>query len=447
MLAFVICYFFYCFSFKFTTALVEQLHIAQGSKPDSMKISWVTKSNIQNLLSTEVKYGTSPDDLTMYATGYSTSYNFTYPDSGIYESGFIHHVTIQDLEPLQTYYYKCGDFSLFDVSARNTFKTLPLVGEQNGSLIFGVIGDLGQTKDSAVTVKHVMNNQAIQMILHPGDLSYADCQQSLWDSYGRMIEPLASRLPWMVGPGNHEIELTEGGSLYLAFEERYKMPAVKPAEYGEITISAKKKDDGTPYCCSSVFQSEYNYGNSFYSFESGLAHIIYLNPYSTTDENSGQYKWLVQDLSEVSQRREKTPWIIVVMHCPWYSSNKAHYEEEQTVLMRNSMEKLLHKNRVNLVINGHVHAYERTFPVYKNEVNDDHGIVYITIGDGGNLEGHADEYYKQPVWSAFRNGTQYGHGEIEIFNKTTMEWRWFRNIDGEIVYKDEVILDNSWYKK
>ena len=39
-----------------------------------------------------------------------------------------------------------------------------------------------------------------------GDLSYSDCVGRLWDSYGEMIEPLSSQIPWMVSPGNHEIE-------------------------------------------------------------------------------------------------------------------------------------------------------------------------------------------------------------------------------------------------
>lgn len=39
-----------------------------------------------------------------------------------------------------------------------------------------------------------------------GDLSYGDCVGRLWDSYGDMIAPVSSQLPWMVSPGNHEIE-------------------------------------------------------------------------------------------------------------------------------------------------------------------------------------------------------------------------------------------------
>jgi acid phosphatase type 7 len=44
------------------------------------------------------------------------------------------------------------------------------------------------------------------MLLLPGDLSYADTEQPLWDSFGRFVEPYASKRPWMVTQGNHEVE-------------------------------------------------------------------------------------------------------------------------------------------------------------------------------------------------------------------------------------------------
>lgn len=37
-----------------------------------------------------------------------------------------------------------------------------------------------------------------------GDLSYADGYQPRWDSFGRLIEPSAARVPWQVIEGNHE---------------------------------------------------------------------------------------------------------------------------------------------------------------------------------------------------------------------------------------------------
>ena len=49
----------------------------------------------------------------------------------------------------------------------------------------------------------------------------------------RMLDPVASRLPWMVSAGNHEIESgSTGGKPFVAFEHRFRMPASAPAAQG-----------------------------------------------------------------------------------------------------------------------------------------------------------------------------------------------------------------------
>lgn len=439
MLAFstlAILFLFFGFTLAEESYDVNQIHMAQGVTPESMVISWVTNSSTPK---STVRYGSTPKNLDNIAEGSSTNYEYYYEEYGNYRSGSIHHVYLNNLKPSTVYYYQCGDFSLEAASGVLMFKTLPKVGDKR-PISFGLVGDLGQTSDSEKTVQHLLENNRLEMILHVGDLSYADCDQSRWDSYGEMIQTLSSERPWMVGPGNHEIEFNVDGSMFLAFEERYKMPAVKPVELGEITIPASIDSSGKPWCASSVFQAEYNYGNSFFSFEAASAHMIYLNPYSTSNETSVQYQWLEQDLKNID--RSVTPWVFVFMHCPWYNSNTGHHDETQTILMQASMEQLLYENNVNFVVTGHVHAYERTYPVYKNEVVDD-GIMYITLGDGGNREGHYDSYYEQPPWSAYRNGTQFGHAEITLLSEEKMMYRWMRNIDGELVSQDELILCNT----
>lgn len=45
----------------------------------------------------------------------------------------------------------------------------------------------------------------------------------------RMLDPVASRLPWMVAAGNHEIETNgayPGTKPFVAYEHRFRMPAV-----------------------------------------------------------------------------------------------------------------------------------------------------------------------------------------------------------------------------
>lgn len=51
----------------------------------------------------------------------------------------------------------------------------------------GLIGDLGQTEDSAQTLEH-LDALDVASVLDVGDLSYADSYQPRWDSYGRLLE-------------------------------------------------------------------------------------------------------------------------------------------------------------------------------------------------------------------------------------------------------------------
>lgn len=52
----------------------------------------------------------------------------------------------------------------------------------------------------------------------------------------RMLDPVASRLPWMVAAGNHEIETNgaySGTKPFLAYEHRFRMPAAEaPTQLG-----------------------------------------------------------------------------------------------------------------------------------------------------------------------------------------------------------------------
>lgn len=69
-----------------------------------------------------------------------------------------------------------------------------------------------------------------------------------------------------------------------------------------------------------------------------------------------QWEWLSEELKRVD--REKTPWLIVVMHVPIYNSNEAHYMEGES--MRAVFESWFVEHKVDVVFAGHVHAYERS---------------------------------------------------------------------------------------
>lgn len=174
-----------------------------------------------------------------------------------------------------------------------------------------------------------VNKKDYDVLLLPGDLSYADTQQPLWDTFGRFVEPYASQRPWMVTQGNHEVEAFPivHSHPFVAYNSRWLMP----------------------------FQESGSNSNLYYSFEVSGVHIVMLGSYADYDVGSAQYKWLEADLAKVD--RKKTPWLITLLHVPWYNTNTAHQGEGES--MRKAMEHLLYNARVDIVFAGHVHSYER----------------------------------------------------------------------------------------
>lgn len=68
-------------------------------------------------------------------------------------------------------------------------------------------------------------------------------------------------------------------------------------------------------------------------------------------------RWRKQaDLKKVD--RAKTPWLLAMLHAPWYNSNSAHQGEGDKMMA--SMETLLYQANVDILFAGHIHAYERS---------------------------------------------------------------------------------------
>ncbi|GLT56413.1 hypothetical protein SLA2020_294560 [Shorea laevis] len=454
----------------------EQIALAISS-PTSMWVSWVTGdaqigSNVTALdpssVASEVWYGKESGKYAYKGKGNATVYSQLYPFEGLlnYTSGIIHHVRIDGLEPGTKYYYKCGDSSLPAMSEEHIFETLSLPGPNSYPSRIAVIGDLGLTSNSSTTFDHLTENDP-SLILMVGDLTYAnqylttggkgvpsyshafpdapirETYQPRWDGWQRFMEPLISRVPMMVIEGNHEIEEQVAGITFKSYLTRFAVPA---------------EESGSN-------------SNFFYSFDAGGVHFVMLGAYVDYNSTGAQYAWLKKDLNQVD--RNVTPWLVAAWHPPWYNSYSSHYQEFEC--MRLEMESLLYQYGVDIVFSGHVHAYERMNRVY-NYTLDPCGPVYITVGDGGNIEkvdvDHADDpgkcpspgdnlpeiggvchlnfssgpakgkfcWDRQPEWSAFRESS-FGHGILEVVNSTYALWTWHRNQD---IYKEDSAGDQIY---
>ncbi|BAF29188.1 probable purple acid phosphatase 20 [Oryza sativa Japonica Group] len=370
----------------------QQVHIsAVGS--DKMRVTWITDDDAP----ATVEYGTVSGEYPFSAAGNTTTYSYV-----LYHSGNIHDVVIGPLKPSTTYFYRCSNDTSRELSFRTPPASLPFK--------FVVVGDLGQTGWTASTLRHVAAD-VYDMLLLPGDLSYADFYQPRWDTFGRLVEPLASARPWMVTEGNHEVE---------------RIPVIHPRPFTAYDARWRMPHDAGASPSGS---------NLYYSFDvaGGAVHVVMLGSYAGYAAGSAQHRWLRRDLAGVD--RAKTAFVVALVHAPWYNSNRAHRGEGDA--MRAAMEELLYGARVDAVFAGHVHAYERFARVYGGG-EDACGPVHVTVGDGGNREGLATRYVDpQPAASAFREAS-FGHGRLEVVNATHALWTWRRNDDDEAVVADEV---------
>lgn len=240
---------------------VEQVHITGGAS-DGLLVTWAANSTGVGAPS-ELEYSVKGSGVWVNATGPPGSVlstlmdprfpvseggcqgaeNYTTP-SCFYTSPSIHTVALPALEPSTAYEYRVG-------SRAFSFRTPPAPGAPRVS--FGVVGDLGQTSNSSATIDGLRAAAAgggIDVLLHAGDLSYADGNGHRWDSYGRLIEPLASALPVAHAGGNHEV--SNGGENWVAYRQRY--PNAHEAAGSESAL--------------------------WYSFEAGPAHVVVLCSYA-----------------------------------------------------------------------------------------------------------------------------------------------------------------------
>jgi len=239
-----------------------------------------------------------------------------------------------------------------------------------------------------------------------GDLAYANGNNQVWDDWQRFFDPVASQLPIMTNAGNHEMTNEPG---FVAFKTRFGAMPYLPA-----------------------FEDS---ANLFYSFEVGAMHVIVLSSFSDYSAGSVQTFFLESDLKKVN--RTRTPWLFVGFHAPLYNSNKQHFLQKEE--MRVAYEPLLLAYRVNAVLVGHVHAFQRTKLVAASGLVVDEasgqGILHWMVGMSGKdlYSTWRSEEFPEPQppdappndWVAARDATFFGFSSIEVPNATHACFRVF----------------------
>lgn len=128
-----------------------------------------------------------------------------------------------------------------------------------------------------------------------------------------------------------------------------------------------------------VFQSE---SPTYGSYHFGPLAVLTLDPNSFfpvhLPEGSDQRKWAEKVLE--SESWNNAPWKMVVLHQPPYSQGWLGYQGELAI--RSFLEPYFHEGKVDLVVSGHTHDYERLTLNFS-----DHPVHFLVVGGaGGGLE-------------------------------------------------------------
>lgn len=358
--------------------------------PTSMIVRWRTDVAVKG----KVLYGTDLNNIATPATETSSTTE--------------HIVTITGLKAATKYYYTitdANDNTYQGADSLRYFQTSPVPGTRQPITIWA-LGDFGNGSAGQIGTRNGFefhtNNQHTDAWIWLGDNAYGDGTDQQFQDYVFDVYPdqFKNTVVWPA-PGNHDYKsinlLTHDGPYY----QNFSFP-----ENGEA--------GGRP-------SGEAGY----YSFDYGNVHLISLNSEYVVwflTSSSKMVDWLKKDL----QQNDKD-FTIVYFHKPPYSK-ASHDSDSETdmALIRSVINPVLEEYGVDLVLNGHSHAYERSylmkghfgdsasfnssyivdsskgspnpFVKYYDAPDANQGTIYAVVGCGGQLScsgslAHPAHYY------------------------------------------------------
>lgn len=240
-----------------------------------------------------------------------------------------HSLTLTDLLPDTIYHYRV----LFEGSQTPDYAFRTAVSSDT-TFEFCVYGDTRTQPDSHLAVVNRIVALDPYFTLHNGDVVENGLNQSQWAIYFATIcssATCAQRIPFYYAIGNHDGE--------------------SPLYYDYFYLPHNNPDSS----------------ESYYSFDYGNAHFISLDTEIPYEPSSAQYQWLRTDLKNAYNKT----FVFVFMHDHPYCAGG----HNSNISLRNTLCPLFETYKVDLVLSGHSHFYQRNGPI--------NGVTYVITGGGG----------------------------------------------------------------
>ena len=303
-----------------------------------------------------------------------------------------HTATLTGLEPDTSYLYSVGDGSNDNWSALAEFTTAP---EQTKPFSFIYMGDAqnGLDRWGSLVQRAYRQRPDAAFYIMAGDLVDRGNERGDWDSFFHNARGIYNHRPIVPAIGNHE---NQGGhpSMYL---QMFDLPKNGPED-----IEPERA----------------------YSFRYSNSEFFVLDTNLTLES---QTAWLEEAL-----RKSTAVWKFAVYHHPAYSSSP----DRDNPGIRQHWTPLFDKYHLDMALQGHDHAYLRTYPIkdQKNVASTAEGTVYIVSVSG-------TKYYEQGQ----REYTEFGMTNVSTFQVLDIQISGNRlvyrsyDIDGKL--RDNLIIE------
>lgn len=393
-----------------------QLRLAWGNQPDSMLITW---NSLNTTTPGAVHARVCSDE------GNSAMSTFSGTTAAIEQcytfGSHVHSVEVNGLSSDTQYYYSIR-VEPDDWSGWMPFRTAK--SERHSNYTFAVVGDLGVIYGGPVTraLTRAVDAGDIEMVVHNGDISYADMEiksnngttyQDFLDYHYENTSAFASRVPYMLMPGNHEPPCD-----YLEFRRRAVRPAMQRGDY--------------------------------YSYTQGSTRFIMLS--AERGQLSGkaddpETTWLQAELrlALALKRNGSIDWIFTFVHYPTqpfgYCTYNLPFCSAPVDATQEWFEDLFASHEVDIHFTAHQHVYERTFPVYRQRpvfpnssvltphsqefpggnhsfFDDPPYPMHLVNGAAGDDVVFAQNWLQPPAWSVINSRTvQFGFTSVKVSPK------------------------------
>ena len=241
----------------------------------------------------------------------------------------------------------------------------PVKSDQKWRLVS--FGDCGRGTKEQAMVSYQASKVNGDAVLLTGDIVYdlgrvSEYETKFWNYYNGSAtsaergSQMMRSVPFIPVLGNHDMasnDLTKypDGLAYFYF---YQVPLNGPKLAPNSPLTPNARGAGLSNFLAAAGENYPQTAN--YSFDYGNAHFVVLDSNPNVNWTTPELiEWLKKDLSGADPKK----WRIVTYHHPEFQSSKVHATDRWMRVLSD----LYVKYKVDLVLNGHVHNYQRSKPI------------------------------------------------------------------------------------